>query len=148
METLSFYKKSQTWQKIQELDLKEVMRKVEKENPDTKISDTGYRQFLYLIREKSRLNLGFKLIPTKEIDKVWHNHILHTKKYANDCNRILGNFIHHYPHFDENKTEYCSKDFLETVTLSKKIFGEHSKFTGLSGDCDSDAPGGGCDGSA
>src|SRR4051812_20170867 len=37
------------------------------------------------------------LSPTSEIDAVWHAHILHTKKYMQDCARLFGGYLHHTP---------------------------------------------------
>ncbi len=36
--------------------------------------------------------------PTKEIDQVWHHHILDTIKYARDCQFLFGYFLHHFPY--------------------------------------------------
>ncbi|MFM6129989.1 MAG: hypothetical protein ACKPBV_14885 [Sphaerospermopsis kisseleviana] len=33
------------------------------------------------------------------LDDYWHNHILDTRKYAEDCDLIFGFFLHHYPYF-------------------------------------------------
>jgi hypothetical protein len=35
--------------------------------------------------------------PTKIVDEAWHEFILHTKIYAEYCNRRYGRFIHHVP---------------------------------------------------
>jgi hypothetical protein len=37
--------------------------------------------------------------PTKDVDKFWHGHILDTMKYAEDCERVFGYFLHHFPYF-------------------------------------------------
>jgi hypothetical protein len=52
----------------------------------------AYRKFLYLTQvfEES-------LAPTLEIDEVWHEHILHTNKYAIDCQKTFGKFLDHFP---------------------------------------------------
>jgi hypothetical protein len=39
------------------------------------------------------------LAPGKDIDKFWHAHILDTMKYAEDCERVFGYFLHHFPYF-------------------------------------------------
>lgn len=54
-----------------------------------------YSMFLYLIN----LYPDRKLVPTEEIDRVWHHHILDTMKYAEDCEILFGRFIHHFPYF-------------------------------------------------
>ena len=37
------------------------------------------------------------LVPTLEIDQVWHCHILHTRRYRQDCEMLFGCFIDHDP---------------------------------------------------
>lgn len=37
------------------------------------------------------------IVPTREIDEFWHNHILHTQEYYNDCMAIFGHYRHHTP---------------------------------------------------
>jgi hypothetical protein len=34
---------------------------------------------------------------SKDVDEFWHTHILHTMKYADDCQKMFGNFLHHNP---------------------------------------------------
>ena len=41
---------------------------------------------------------GSEIIPTQEVDEFWHTHILDTKKYAEDCEKFLGQFLHHFPY--------------------------------------------------
>lgn len=52
-----------------------------------------YKMFLFLVY----LHPQMLLVPTQEIDRVWHCHILHTRKYFQDCLRLFGRFIHHEP---------------------------------------------------
>ncbi|MBK7930075.1 MAG: glycine-rich domain-containing protein-like [Bryobacterales bacterium] len=54
-----------------------------------------YRQFLtlcYLYPEEN-------IVPTQPIDKIWHTHILDTKKYQDDCEFLFGYYLHHFPYF-------------------------------------------------
>lgn len=32
-----------------------------------------------------------------DVDVIWHAHILHTKRYADDCQAYFGHFLHHTP---------------------------------------------------
>lgn len=43
------------------------------------------------------LNPGARLVPSKLIDFGWHAFILHTREYAEFCERTAGRFIHHRP---------------------------------------------------
>lgn len=53
----------------------------------------NYRVFLQAIRNHSG-----NLVPTKQIDTVWHHHILDTEKYIADCDKIFGRYVHHFPY--------------------------------------------------
>jgi len=39
------------------------------------------------------------LAPSKDVDRFWHGHILDTLKYAEDCDKVFGCFLHHFPYF-------------------------------------------------
>ena len=55
--------------------------------------ELAYRRFLVL---RARFPQA-QIAPTRDIDAFWHAHILDTRKYAADCERIFGEFVHHYP---------------------------------------------------
>ena len=38
---------------------------------------------------------------SEDVDEFWHTHILQTIKYAEDCQNVFGNFLHHEPHVGE-----------------------------------------------
>lgn len=52
-----------------------------------------YKTFLFVCY----LYPQIRLVPTQEIDCVWHAHILHTRLYRQDCQRLFGYFIDHEP---------------------------------------------------
>ena len=54
-----------------------------------------YRRFLSLKLRYPKANL----VPTDDIDLIWHTHILDTENYALDCQKLFGSFLHHYPNF-------------------------------------------------
>ena len=39
------------------------------------------------------------LAPGKDVDRFWHAHILDTQKYVEDCERVFGHYLHHFPYF-------------------------------------------------
>jgi uncharacterized membrane protein YgcG len=59
-----------------------------------------YIRFLTLLQLRPR----FMVVPWPnaeghdDLDQFWHQHILDTAKYADDCNRMFGQMIHHNPH--------------------------------------------------
>jgi len=57
--------------------------------------EVAYRGFLTLLVTHP----GETLAPCKDVDNFWHGHILDTLKYAEDCDRVFGCFLHHFPYF-------------------------------------------------
>jgi hypothetical protein len=113
---------------IEALDLSLIKRKIAcKEEgygwtPEhTARIERGYRQFLTLLAT----NPGTQLAPTRDIDKFWHAHILNTRQYAADCERIFGEFLHHNPTLgmlgDEDKLDQAAQAL---HTLFEREFGE------------------------
>ncbi len=86
-------------------------------------AELDYRRFLHL----HILFPNVELVPTKMIDEVWHQHILDTNAYAEDCERIFGGFLHHYPYFGmggEKDQESLQTCFEETQRIWVEEFGE------------------------
>jgi hypothetical protein len=81
-----------------------------------------YRKFLlltYLYPEK-------QIVPSHEIDQVWHTHILDTAKYREDCEALFGRFIDHWPYFgmtDEADRQALEEAFEKTQMLFSQHFG-------------------------
>ncbi len=38
------------------------------------------------------------IVPSEDVDTVWHTHILDTARYRDDCMRIFGFFLDHFPY--------------------------------------------------
>ena len=77
------------------------------------------------------------IVPTKDIDIFWHYHILDTRKYMEDCDKIFGSYFHHFPYFGsrgkEDKANF-EKTFLIAQESFKKHFGESPISAGIA-DC-------------
>jgi hypothetical protein len=56
--------------------------------------ERAYRRYLVLLAKYPQQQIA----PTRDIDAFWHAHILDTRKYAADCERVFGAFVHHYPY--------------------------------------------------
>jgi hypothetical protein len=54
-----------------------------------------YKRFLTLMAKYPHE----PLVPGKEVDRFWHAHILDTQKYVEDCERVFGHYLHHFPYF-------------------------------------------------
>lgn len=81
-----------------------------------------YKMFLHLMY----LYPKQPIIPTREMDIVWHFHILDTRKYAYDCGILFGYFLHHRPSSGEKSEEnkiLLQRAFALTLKLLIKHFG-------------------------
>lgn len=63
-----------------------------------------YRRYLAL----RLLHPDREIVPTggrsREVDKIWHMHILDTRRYHTDCQAIFGEYLHHAPGVLPDKT--------------------------------------------
>lgn len=87
-------------------------------------AEQEYRRFLTL----KVLYPNVSLVPSKMVDKVWHAHILDTRAYREDCEKVFGRFIDHYPYFGiYGKDDYqmLQDAFAETVELYERHFGDY-----------------------
>lgn len=80
-----------------------------------KLIEKKYKNFLKLI------SMGQTCVPTLDVDFLWHEHILRTKKYAEDCQRCFDRFIHHDP---DMSTGALSNAWAETCQVYEATFGE------------------------
>ncbi|MCM5681291.1 glycine-rich domain-containing protein-like [Schlegelella sp. S2-27] len=86
---------------IEGLDLEPIKFKLTCEKDEYRWSrehaeriEVGYKRFLALMAKYPERAIA----PTRDIDTFWHAHILDTRKYAADCQRVFGEFVHHYPY--------------------------------------------------
>jgi hypothetical protein len=42
------------------------------------------------------------------LDDLWHEHILDTQKYKEDCESVFGKFIHHNPHVPKGTRKHTT----------------------------------------
>jgi hypothetical protein len=118
------------WAKVAAVDLSSVRNKFAfkkgfwwRLRHDALRVECEYRQFLYLIV----CNPGQTVVPwSHDLDDFWHEHILNTEKYAQDCNAVLGGFIHHNPHLPEGSPPHA-KAFAATRQMYKSTFKEAAR---------------------
>jgi hypothetical protein len=79
--------------------------------------DLEYRRFLQLNLE----HRGVAIVPTKDVDKFWHFHILDTMKYADDCNTVFGRFVHHFPYFGLRGKE-DARNLRQAATNTRRLY--------------------------
>lgn len=113
---------------IASLDLSMVKKKLMEPEPEGKgwtqqqvdEAELWYKRFLHLIHAHPNASV----VPNYPIDTIWHQHILDTRAYADDCQNIFGCFIHHFPYFgirgDEDK-----KNRDDAFDLTNMLYREH-----------------------
>jgi len=88
------------------------------------ISEREYRRFLAL----KVIHPDTALVPSKQVDAIWHAHILDTRAYREDCQAMFGRFMDHYPYFGINGEEdykMLQEAFFETIDLYEAQFGPY-----------------------
>ena len=85
--------------------------------------ELAYRRFLILLARFPQETIA----PTKDVDRFWHAHILDTMKYAEDCERAFGHFLHHFPYFGmrgEQDAADLAAAAARTHAIYEREFGE------------------------
>jgi hypothetical protein len=119
-------------QKIDTLDLSAIAEAVAKRHAwsadRAKLAENEYRKFLYLLM----LRPSETLSPwPDDLDLFWHEHILHTIKYAADCHSLFGRFINHDPSISKKPTENVNAK-VRTALAYRYTFGRHAAEDGSS----------------
>jgi len=106
---------------IDSLDLSSVAKAVAKNKllPKSKLSvgEELYRVFLFLKKKYPTQTV----IPHPMADVFWHQHILQTRKYHSDCNKVFGKYMHHEPASSTNLPR-LKRAQKKTIDLLKKHF--------------------------
>lgn len=87
------------------------------------IAEVEYKRFLHLNKKFP----AFAIVPHTAMDLMWHQHILDTRAYHNDCNKIFGEYFHHFPYFgirNESDKKDLISAFKETQNIYANEFGE------------------------
>ena len=128
------------FESFSKLDLTPITFKLKKQNPTwdqsrLTASVEEYRKWLYLCKIKKRSDgiLGMAATPgSRDVDEVWHTHILFTRKYAEDCDKLFGHFLHHQPS-EESTGRDDSSSYTNTLKLYRATFNTESPtwFSGI-----------------
>lgn len=93
------------------------------------VVEEEYKRFLGL----KRAYPDREIVPNRSVDLFWHQHILDTAKYSEDCERLFGYFLHHYPYFGmqgaQDFANLCAA-FEDTKILYELHFGQDLEFAG------------------
>jgi hypothetical protein len=65
--------------------------------------ETAYKTYLTMLAKHQ--DHAEDIMLAKDVDEFWHTHILQTMKYADDCEKVFGAFLHHNPHVGPRTAE-------------------------------------------
>lgn len=79
-----------------------------------------YKRFVYLTQRA-----GFEVTPSRPVDLVWHEHLMHTQHYwATMCGEVLRNDLHHKPgQGGEADAGRLSDQYSRTLDAYRAAFG-------------------------
>lgn len=95
-----------------------------------------YRRFLAL----HLAHPGADIVPCKIVDEMWHQHILDTAAYREDCDAVFGFFLDHFPYFGmrgEEDARALHDAYGETIDRYREAFGEPPAYTWITVDASS-----------
>jgi hypothetical protein len=87
------------------------------------LAEGEYRKFLALCIAHPKETI----VPCRLVDQFWHQHILDTSAYREDCQRLFGFFYDHYPYFGLNGPDDAASleaAYEVTLNLYELNFGE------------------------
>ncbi|MGC2781338.1 MAG: hypothetical protein WA418_37440 [Bradyrhizobium sp.] len=95
-----------------------------------------YRKFLALHLAYPEMDV----VPCQIVDEMWHQHILDTAAYREDCDAIFGRFLDHFPYFGmrgEDDAQALHDAYEDTVARYVDAFGDPPADTWLVADASS-----------
>ena len=84
-----------------------------------------YRRFLFaLTRKRPEVTIS---PPTPDVDEFWHQHILDTRKYRDDCEKIFGHYMDHTPGLsaeeqskaDERRRQVYADHYIDSMSFDR-----------------------------
>lgn len=95
------------------------------------VMELEYRKFLAL----QLVHPDADIVPCEIVDEMWHQHILDTAAYRDDCDRLFGRFLDHFPYFGlrgEEDAQALHDAYVDTLSLYRAGFGEPPEDTWVS----------------
>ncbi len=113
------------WDKLNNLNLQAVEHKLmsskEWTAEKTQVAINRYKLFLYL----KSVYPAAVLVPTQEIDAVWHAHFeVNLRQYIEDCNYLFGYLLNHCSADGGEQNEQTLQIYEEAFSLTKALFEE------------------------
>lgn len=97
------------------------------------VMEQEYRRFL-------AMHIAYpdaEIVPCHMVDEIWHQHILDTIAYREDCERLFGGFLDHFPYFGmrgDDDAQALNDAYGDTLEIYEREFGEPPEGTWISAD--------------
>lgn len=88
-------------------------------------AEVEYKRYLTLCRKFP--HPAYSIVPNKIMDTMWHYHILDTRAYCRDSDKVFGGYFHHFPYFGmrgEQDERNLRGAFEDTKGYYEHTFGE------------------------
>ncbi len=111
--------------KMAEVDFSAIVRYVQREDKnhwteDKALSELENFKAFFALRGVAK----FPIVPTKDIDEVWHACILHTEFYIDLCTSLHGKYVHHRPSDGMTESKTSSRiNFKKTAAIFGRLTG-------------------------
>lgn len=115
------FRRNKTKADVMEYDFpSNVITRFEQDNPEFSASDVemikvAFLEYIAVIIDSPGVEME---MPSKALDKFWHNFILFTKDYHAFCDQYVGSYIHHSPHVYTDDSPYDR----ETAARKREMF--------------------------
>ncbi len=86
-----------------------------------------YKRYLYMVAMKEEFSELVEVVPTEEVDEMWHAHILDTRVYFSTCAHVFGRPIHHNPYLGvggKSAMRALASAFKTTASVYERLFGD------------------------
>ena len=129
---VNFLIKKGVYEKVASIDLEMVKMKMEEpkegigwSQEQCEDAEIEYKRYLTLCINYP--HPYYSIVPNKIMDTMWHYHILDTRAYCKDSEKVFGGYFHHYPYFglrgdDDEKSLRSS--FEKTKQYYESLFAE------------------------
>lgn len=105
---------------IEQLDLLALQFAPQAQYQDRAIAELEYRRFLNL----KQIYPNQLLMPSGAARQLWQAHVLDTRRYRSDCERLFDRFIDHFPYLGhDSEADRRERHFSEQ--LYQRLYARH-----------------------
>ena len=108
---------------LESIDFSPIIERIKKEKKwhSKKIVKAveEYKKFLLLQKKYDGKQM---LVPSLRIDEIWHAHILFTKQYHEDCQKLFGKYMHHQPETQFGRYQLSKNENEKAADETERVY--------------------------